>query len=359
VCRATAPANKPKPNTRFLRNIVKEATNHNTALLAKEAAESKARLERLSAKEERRSVAGSDIRRRQLGQITAHLTGAARKRPRPEEDVPSREREEGRNKDSKRSVDGKRTTDSRHDYEHDSRSRSDRDSRRDGRRSRSRSRERPKRHEGHSERSSRRRSASPSEERHETRNHRHHRSRYSDENTPHRRRTSPSAGNTHRKDDRKYEANPAPASDSDPLEDIIGPKPPPKPQTRGRGTVADASGIDARFSSTYDPSLDLQPPEVDPSNDDWDLAMEAFRDRMKWRQKGEERLRAAGFTDEEVEKWKNGDREKGVGEVKWAKVGEGREWDRGKERAGGVWGGGGDGDGNRDGMEEVGRLKGR
>jgi len=37
----------PKPNTRFLRNILRETDNHNAALLAKEAEESRARLRAL------------------------------------------------------------------------------------------------------------------------------------------------------------------------------------------------------------------------------------------------------------------------------------------------------------------------
>ena len=42
----------PKPNTRFLRNIIKGTDTHNKALLAKEAAESKARLKRLERTED-------------------------------------------------------------------------------------------------------------------------------------------------------------------------------------------------------------------------------------------------------------------------------------------------------------------
>lgn len=62
---------------------------------------------------------------------------------------------------------------------------------------------------------------------------------------------------------------------------------------------------------------------------DWDQALEALRDRQKWKQQGADRLKAAGFTDEEVRKWEKGG-EKTEDDVKWAKKGEGREWDRGK-----------------------------
>lgn len=57
--------------------------------------------------------------------------------------------------------------------------------------------------------------------------------------------------------------------------------------------------------------------------DDWDMVL----DRVKWRQQGAERLRAAGFTDKDIEAWETGKKP----EVRWAKSGEGREWDRGKD----------------------------
>ena len=118
--------------------------------------------------------------------------------------------------------------------------------------------------------------------------------------------------------------------DSDPLEDIIGPQPPdpaPKIRSRGRGTVSSASGIDSRFSSEYDPAADvaLNPEE----EDDWDQALEALRDRTKWKKQGADRLRAAGFTEEEVAKWEKGG-EKREEDVRWKGKGESREWDRGK-----------------------------
>lgn len=117
--------------------------------------------------------------------------------------------------------------------------------------------------------------------------------------------------------------------DSDPLDDIIGPRPPPVEQvrSRGRGTMSFGSGIDSRFSSTYDPTTDVQ---LDPEEEnDWDQALEALRDRQKWHQQGADRLRAAGFTDEEVTKWEKGG-EKREEDVRWSKQGESREWDRGK-----------------------------
>jgi hypothetical protein len=138
-----------------------------------------------------------------------------------------------------------------------------------------------------------------------------------------------------------------PGSDSDPLEDILGPlppRPPPKIKVRGRGAFS-ASAMDTHFSSNYDPSADVA---LDPNEDgDWEQALEALRDRQKYKQQHGDRLRAAGFTEEEVKKWEKGG-EKGEEDVRWAKKGEGREWDRGKFV---------DSDGHVDLKAEWGRLK--
>lgn len=122
-------------------------------------------------------------------------------------------------------------------------------------------------------------------------------------------------------------------------------------RSRGRGAYkTTASNIDDHFAPDYDPTLDVHPEDDDASNtldrptrrpvpglmdgeDDWDLALEALRDRVRWRQKGEERLREAGFNEDVVERWKNDAAFTNSGEteeVKWSKKGEGREWDRGK-----------------------------
>ena len=120
------------------------------------------------------------------------------------------------------------------------------------------------------------------------------------------------------------------SSDTDPLDAIIGPPPPPpipKVLARGRGNFSSSSAIDSHFSSNYDPSVDVHPdPEVE---DDWDQALEAIRDRQRWQKLGAERLKSAGFTEEEVKKWETGG-EKTEEDVKWKGRGEGREWDRGK-----------------------------
>lgn len=123
------------------------------------------------------------------------------------------------------------------------------------------------------------------------------------------------------------------ADDSDPLEAIVGPlpAPPPKVHTRGRGTFStNNASMDERFNSQYDPSIDVQPDSAE--EDDWDQALEAMRDRQKWHKAGADRLRAAGFTEEQVSKWEKSGKygEGDVNDVRWKHRGEGREWDRGK-----------------------------
>lgn len=85
--------------------------------------------------------------------------------------------------------------------------------------------------------------------------------------------------------------------------------------------------MDSHFSSNYDPSTDVQP-DID-DVDDWDMALEALRDRQRWQKQGAERLKSAGFTDGEVQKWEKGG-QKREEDVVWNRRGEGREWDRGK-----------------------------
>lgn len=337
------PASKPKPNTRFLRTIIKETDNHNAALLAKEAAESKARLEKLETREIR---AGADIRKRQLGLIAAHLTGRPSKTRRTDgatEGRSSQEETSTNNASPKRQVHVRRheRTAARNadDSDIDERSRH-----RSHKRHRSRSGDRSERKRYH--RSSRR-SRSPKEK--EPRNrHRsphldrinspHHRSRHAeDDDEPetgrHRHRTSHIEKDVSRRTNQFSTERPAPLhqldEDSDPLEDIIGPRPPAKVEvrSRGRGIISAVSSIDSRFASNYDPALDV---EIDPGEEnDWDQALEAFRDRVKWKQQGADRLRAAGFTEDEIQKWEKGG-EKREEDVRWAKKGESREWDRGK-----------------------------
>jgi hypothetical protein len=86
-------------------------------------------------------------------------------------------------------------------------------------------------------------------------------------------------------------------------------------------------GIESRFSSTYDPTIDVRADSD--VEDDWGDALEALRDRARWKQQGADRLKAAGFTDEQVKKWEKGDVQNEE-DVVWTARGQAREWDRGK-----------------------------
>ncbi len=351
------PANKPKPNTRFLRNIIKDTDSHNAALLAKETAESRARLRSLASSERMgrkpSRVGAGDIRKRQLGDIAAILGGRGRvaKRKRTEAEMDGKvlryantssgiDEPQGKPKEElkaevqKKGERRKRTEDAPLYRVRHKRGRSaspdrgrDGEDRKKRYRSRSRSpiekRDRESRYRHRSPR--RKRSLSPDGDRSREKTHRSHRHRH-----------SPSAKSIEYKSLKSTpskDPEPKPKEtldyDSDPLDDIIGPPPPPvtEVRTRGRGTMSHTSGIDSRFSASYDPATDVQ---LDPDEEnDWDQALEALKDRQKWKQQGAERLRAAGFTDDEIRKWEKGG-EKREEDVTWAKKGESREWDRGK-----------------------------
>ncbi|KAF5018346.1 hypothetical protein F66182_9674 [Fusarium sp. NRRL 66182] len=333
-----------KPNTRFLRHIIKDTDNHNKALLAKEAAESKARLKDLERAEEvkRRKTNPSvhDIRRRQMGDIHAILGG--KKRPSSEDDAgPSSRRGSKRSKKDRRHEREREPkeqdlfTDRRSDgRQHgrlsweDRHGKTDDESQRSGwsrkehrRRERSRSRDRESEEEVRHRRSHRRedksRSRSPGHRR-RSRSPRESKSRHRHRHR-HRHRSPLDTKEDRRRKDEDDEG-------SDNLEDLIGPAPPPK--YRGRGTVGGSSGIDRRFSESYDPKTDVRMDE-DEDGENWDDAVEAFRDRQKLRQNQEQRMRAAGFADEQIQRARGTD-EKAAENVQWSKAGEKREWDVGK-----------------------------
>ncbi|EFQ29584.1 pre-mRNA-splicing factor 38B [Colletotrichum graminicola M1.001] len=247
------PANLPKPNTRFLRHIIKDTNTHNKNLLAKEAAESRARLkdlEHADEKERRRKAGPQDIRRRQMGDIKAIL---------------------GDRKDTPESLfavyySNTATVEPR--------------------------------------------SAAPF--------------KWERSGSGRRERERESAGGGGGGD----------MSDSDPLDDFIGPAPAQQVRSRGRGAAAGTSGIDKRFETDYDPKADVETAEDAAGAGDWDDAVEAFRDRQKWRQNQEQRMRAAGYSDETIKKWREGGEQRDERDVRWAKAGEKREWDRGKEEEG-------------------------
>ncbi|KAK4543481.1 hypothetical protein LTR36_005624 [Oleoguttula mirabilis] len=270
--------NAPKPNTRFLRNIIRETDSHNAALKTKEQEDSQARLRELRQVDQ--GTGGK--RRRENARDEARLEKKRRCSDRPDRWATALG---GLNKDK-----------------------------------------RPHRHHTSPENQSSRK-----EEDNERSKHRDpHRRERSREDRHKRRHTVPeplspphTRSPEHRTKRRPRDLN---ASDSDPLDDVIGPAPPPRVRARGRGAVSN-SAMDARFRPDYDPKADVSLDRDD--GDDWDMALEALRDRTKWRQQGAERLKAAGFTDDEVKTWETGG-EKEVEDVRWRKKGEGREWDRGK-----------------------------
>ncbi|KAF2861430.1 hypothetical protein K470DRAFT_263582 [Piedraia hortae CBS 480.64] len=100
------------------------------------------------------------------------------------------------------------------------------------------------------------------------------------------------------------------------------------PPPRGRGAYRSSNHIDSRFASDYNPETDYG--DEDDNGEDSDAATEAFRLRKAWEFQQANRLRQAGFTDDEVRRWDDGGREKDVNHVQWNKRGQSREWDRGK-----------------------------
>ncbi|KAI1750466.1 hypothetical protein F4782DRAFT_245926 [Xylaria castorea] len=340
------PANQPKPNTRFLNNIIRDTNSHNRALLAKENVESRARLRDLEEadrqkrdeeqRRDRRSKPGpGDTRKRMLGDIAAILGGPSKRRRPAEGDIKlagsASDRDEPDPRDDRdRDRKGKLRETRRREDDLKSKHSDSRDSHRRSHR--------------HETRRSDRRSGSP-----QAREDRHRRRK---ERSP--REKDDGRGHRHRSNKEAREP-PAPLgkdndSDSDPLDDIIGPAPPSKSniRRRGRGLNSAMSGIDSRFAADYDPTIDVTPDPDDAGGDDWDNAVETFRDRQKWKQQGADRLRSAGFTDEQIHKWEKGDK-KDESDVQWNKAGGMREWDRGKVV---------DGDGRLSPGLEFGRLKG-
>ncbi|GLB09199.1 hypothetical protein AtubIFM57258_005111 [Aspergillus tubingensis] len=363
----------PKPNTRFLRHIIRETDNHNTALKRKEEREARERMRQL--RNQASSSSANDTnrdQRRSRRTSTDRESQRDRRRDREGKYGSSRRKhrsrsaseERGQSHKSRRRRDPQDTDDDRHRssrrsrrHRSDSRSRSrspehgrDVDSRSHRRRYRNR-------HE-----SSRSRSRSPgASDRRRTRDseRRDHRSSR-DKELSRRNSTSTSKEKTFTHAQFKEET---PLDDeSDPLEDLVGPLPVKDNdhgysapiRSRGRGAYKpNMSNIDAHFAPDYDPTTDVHLEDDDgqagsrptrrpvaglmTGDDDWELSLEALRDRAKWKQRGEERLREAGFSNEFVDRWKSnttstpGDDSEGrLEDVKWSKKGEGREWDRGK-----------------------------
>jgi hypothetical protein len=108
-------------------------------------------------------------------------------------------------------------------------------------------------------------------------------------------------------------------------------------------------------------------------DEDWDNALEALRDRRAWREKQAERMREAGFGDEEIERWEKsaatrrilpgggagGSEADGrdIRDVKWRKRGEEKEWDSGKVKLDNLDDGDNDDDKAEDSRNEISRRR--
>ncbi|PQK15259.1 hypothetical protein BB8028_0005g07730 [Beauveria bassiana] len=255
--------NMPKPNTRFLRNIIRGTDTHNKALLAKEAAESKARLKRLERAEETKrkklNPTTKDLRERHMEDIQAILGGGKRRGRDGGADTDNNKKETDRrdrakakrgarphkNEDNYRDGDQRGPHEGRASSNYGNESSEHYGSRQHGRR-RSQHKDRsaddepqPRLHKSSRDGRSRspggycqfKRTGSRDAER---RRHRHR-------SLP-RDRSSVSAENQSALRDSENEE--------------IGPVLPPK--IRGRGAVGVSSGIDRRFSASYDPKTDIE-----------------------------------------------------------------------------------------------------
>ncbi|KOC08980.1 hypothetical protein AFLA70_415g001150 [Aspergillus flavus AF70] len=353
----------PKPNTRFLRHIIKETDNHNSALKRKEEREARERMRQL------RNQPASSSNDSRKDPHSRQPRSDDRKSHRDRKDDREDRHNSYRRRHRSRSASADRDRSHRHRRRRDSYG-EDEDRHRSSRRSR--------RHRSYS----RPRSRSPQEDRVTKSRSRHHRQRRRSR-SPSRSRSRSLSPNDRRKRRDREQCSPErsstskvkassplhpvaiqdqqPGYESDPLEDLVGPLPPQANnstgaapiRSRGRGAYRpNMSNIDAHFAPDYDPTLDVQLEDDDenasgkPSrrpvaglmtgDDDWELALEAVRDRARWKQRGEDRLREAGFDDAFVKQWKSnttpttGDSEGRLEDVKWSKKGEGREWDRGK-----------------------------
>ncbi|KAJ4533339.1 hypothetical protein HRR80_005207 [Exophiala dermatitidis] len=400
----------PKPNTRFLKTLVREVDSHNAALKKKEELEARMRLRRLQEgpgrdTDKSNSTGGGDddshSRRRHQHHHRRKSSGERyRRRTSPDgaEDHDRRRRHRhSRHEDDKRERNRRRSrSPADRDRDHDL------DDEREHGHGHSHARRRTRRRHGDDEspddgsRQRRRRRTSPSRSVSRERADTHHKKgpaqlestekdhqnheRHLRPNPSHSENThqegcsrekktitdtdTPQHQRRHRHRRRSTSSNSSSSStstSSDPLSSLIGPLPRSKDDTsnsitrRGRGFTRHqrhppTSNIDAHFSTGYDPTQDVdvggpyESPPDDPNQengaDDWDNALEALRDRRAWQAKQADRMREAGFDDDEIERWKasastrtgtgDADLDLDIRHVKWRKKGEGREWDAGK-----------------------------
>ncbi|KAL5628965.1 hypothetical protein BROUX41_002356 [Berkeleyomyces rouxiae] len=376
---------QPKPNTRFLRNIIKATDSHNAALLAKEAAESRVRLNKLDNpvdERKHRSHSSKEASRRQFGAINAILggqhkgrlgkDGASSKSSRSESrkadtksDIPksTSQHPRARSRDQRRDdCDSKNTTESRkrrhhrspsreRERQHDDKHREHHSSHRPSKYSRSHKHERDSGATSHSSRQrspsqsrswSRSRSRSPRQSRSPTRSKRsrRHRSSSAHSRSPHRSRSprrskrsrrhqSPTPRSSRSHNDRHRPREPAKYSSDQDDGDDYGPQPQSastkaQPRPRGRGTISTASGIDGRFAADYDPRTDTTEGSDKPINIGTKADTAGATGQDVWTQ--------AINLYRECQKTRTSQdsHETDLANVRWKKRGEQREWDLGK-----------------------------
>jgi hypothetical protein len=311
-----------KPNTRFLKNIVRDVDGYNAALARKEERESRERLKDLRKRDgeriheynkedgwsNRRSKEEDWRDRRKTDRTRSPPPPRRRerdtedkdrwKRPRREYSSDEEERTESRHRKSNHRRESRREDSdaeyrSRRRREGRSRQDSDDDSHRH-RDHRSRHRDREKRHSNRRDDERSRRSRSP-----ETKSGRHGRRRSTrdrhplsstpphptkvspyDDKKPHDRTTSDKDANNH------HAESESPGSVSP---DSIGPsvatQGPEFLHAKGRGRM-NGGTLDAKFSESYDPRTDTNDHESDSDNkyelDDWGIALRALRERQSY-----------------------------------------------------------------------------
>ncbi|KAF1966940.1 hypothetical protein BU23DRAFT_543521 [Bimuria novae-zelandiae CBS 107.79] len=320
-----------RPNTSFLRHIIRQTDSHNAALRAKETKDSRARLRQLDAAQgvhEDRVVERRNVPR------SANVRGEATRRERRAPDRADSDEERNRRSHKRyRHDDEAQGTRSRRDrWRDEDRGQQYRGSADDGGHHMHRS-HRHQQREYRFEQSADEANSRRYNEHASRRSKRHRSISRSRSRTRSRRSRSPARKHrsTVKEACNEQSRPPTDEDDSDPLEAITGPLPPPKPaavRTRGRGTHrSNLEGIETRFSTAYDPAMDVD--HVLDDDDGWSDAVEAFRDRQRWKQQGAERLKAAGFSEAQVHKWESGG-DMNEEDVRWNAQGQAREWDRGK-----------------------------
>lgn len=284
----------PRANTRFLTNLIRNTDSHNSALLAREAHEAKVKASRHREASKRPDRAVYSVRGRHDGR-DGQTDPVTNKRRRVEYETSRRSESLGDDDALSRH----RRSRTEHSSTHT------RSSQRSRKRSRSRSRSRsPKRtHDSNSQRL------------------RPDSSRYSQ--------------TLHHRDSHAQSES----------EDDLGPQPASSRSRRQSSTRI--REIDKHFRPDYDPSTDIT---LDPDDfvsdtrlksleNDWDQALEALRDRQKLVKHGKDRLLAAGFRQDEVDRFTGSRAMSSLGSagandsshgVVWKEKGQAREWDLGK-----------------------------